>query len=111
MSKARKATGWTLLAAAFALTAIAYYLSWRSGCLFDWKQGTGDYQSADKASLRAFVAACAGLLSLVLAVPLIWQPTVPAVLGSLLFFGIIAGPLSMLMLASASTSGTRSCEP
>ena len=111
MSTARKVIGWALLAATVALMAIAYYLSWRSGCLFDWKQGTGDYQPADKASQWAFVLACAGLLSLIIALPLIWRPTVPALLGSLLFFGITAGPLSMLMLASAGTSGTQSCEP
>ena len=107
----RRVIGVLLLLAAFALTIIAYHFSWKSGCLFDWKQGTGDYRTADEASTKAFLAVCAALLLVVAAVPLIWRPTIWALLGSLLFFGVLGGPMATLLLGAAGNSGTQSCKP
>jgi hypothetical protein len=111
MSLVARRIGWTFLAAAPLLAALSCYLNWQSGCLFDWKQGIGDYAAADHKATLAFLSMIAAWVCLPIAVTLIWRATVPVFLGSVLFFGMIAAPLAPLMLISAGDAGTRACGP
>lgn len=109
MSVVRLRIGWSLALASPLLLACGYYFAWRAGCAFDAQQGTGDFASSSTATLTALAATGAGCLAAAFAVPLVWRPTAPAFLGSLLFFGVLAAPLSILMLMAAEASGVRAC--
>gem|GEM_PF-5902134 len=111
MSIANSRIGWLLALASPILFGCGYYFAWNAGCLFDAKQGIGDFHSSSSSSLVALVSTATACLALALAVPLIWRPTIPAFLGSLLFFGILAAPIGILMLLAAEASGVRTCGP
>ena len=111
MSIASSRIGWSLALASPFLFACGYYFSWHAECLFDAKQGIGDFNSSSSFSLVALATTATACLSLALAVPLIWRPTAAAFLGSLLFFGILAVPTGILMLLAAEAAGVRACGP
>ena len=111
MSVVHTRIGWFLALASPLLFAFGYCFAWRAGCVFDAKQGIGDFASSNSSSLAALATTGVACLALALAGPLIWRPTVPAILGSLLFVGILAVPLGMLMLMAAEASGVRACGP
>jgi len=111
MSIANSRIGWLLALASPILFGCGYYFAWNAGCLFDAKQGIGDFHSSSSSSLVALVSTATACLALALAVPLIWRPTIPAFIGSLLFFGILAAPIGILMLLAAEASGVRACGP
>ena len=111
MSTASSRIGWSLALASPILFACGYYFAWNAGCLFDAKQGIGDFHSSSSSSLVALVTTATACLTLALAVPLILRPTIPAFLGSLLFFGILAAPIGVLMLLAAEASAVRTCGP
>lgn len=79
--------------------------------MFDSKQATGDFQSGSHWALIALCVTAAAYLAIAIAVPLMWHPTVMALLGSLLFFGVLLVPTGMLMLMAAEGSGVRACSP
>ncbi len=105
----RSRFSWMLLVAAPLLAAIGYYCSWRSGCVFDSKQATGDFQAGSHWALIALCLTASSYLAIAIAVPLMWRPTVVAMVGSLLFFGVLLVPTGMLMLMAAEGSGARAC--
>ena len=110
--RANQATlGYSLAAVAPLLAAFAYYCAYRAGCLFDSKQGVGDFEASEGWSIAGLVAVLLTWLSLSLAVPLIVGPSTPRALGSVLFFGILVLPLGVLLLLAGESSGVVACMP
>lgn len=101
--------GYVLLLATPPLPAFAYYSAYRAGCLFDSKQGIGDFDASGPWSIAGVVAVLLAWLSLSLAVPLIAGPTIPRALGSVLFFGVLVLPLGLLLLLAGESSGVVAC--
>jgi hypothetical protein len=101
----------SLIGAAFVIAAACYF-SYRSGCVFDGKQGLGDLAASKPFSLWSLASVPASGLLFAIGVGLLSRhPFWPAFSVGLGAFVVLAIPLSFFALFSASISGTQACNP
>ena len=103
--------GWLYIVIASVLIGLIYYLGWKSGCIFDGKQGIGDFDSSQNIM---FVAYSCSLLILVfssLGIKYIMQWSWHAFVSLLFLSAFGASPILFAILWTAESSGSRACGP
>ena len=108
MESARK-SGLAALLVAALLLAGGCYLAWRSGCVFDSKQGIGDAQAGMALSGWALASAAAACCALVFSPFLLLRRPAGFTLVVALGIATVAVPGSIAALLVAESDGTDSC--
>ena len=108
MESARK-SGLTELVVSALFLAAACYLAWRSGCVFDSKQGVGDAQAGMALSGWALISAAAACCALVFSPFLLLRRTTGFTMVVALGIAILAVPSSIVSLLVAESYGAGSC--
>ena len=105
-------SGLTAIFVAALVMAVACYLGWKSGCVFDSKQGFGDAKLGIFLSNWAFACALLACGLLVFSVLLFARRTLPllVVVASVLLVALIAVPSSILLLLVAESYGVAACK-
>ena len=107
----RRSLGIACLVAAAGLAAFAYRLSWRAGCAFDGKTGTGSLEVADPLLTASWWAVGAALLLFVSAVPVGWARSRESAAAIAVVGLVVAAPLLFLLMWLAETGGVQTCAP
>jgi len=97
---------------AAALIAVACYFSYRSGCVFDGKTGTGDIAAAEQFNLPWLTSICVSGLFFSIGGSLVpprfsWF----ALLNGFLAFVLFIFPLAAFLMFGAANNGVRDCNP
>jgi hypothetical protein len=108
MVKAGK-SGQLAVVAALLLSAVGCYLAWRSGCVFDSKQGIGNAQLGIVLSGWALASAAAACCAMVFSVFLFLRRPAAYLMVAALSVAILVAPLSILSLLVAESYGADSC--
>ena len=103
--------GLALLGAALSSAGLCYYLSWRAGCLFDAKVGTGSFAASSQFSLGAWLAALLSLFLSIAAVPVGLRRSGAVWAGSALFVTVLAVPLLIGLVWAGESAGVSRCAP
>ncbi|GAB2524229.1 hypothetical protein GCM10027188_29000 [Lysobacter humi (ex Lee et al. 2017)] len=111
VSTTRPKLGVALLALSLAAASASYFLSWRSGCLFDPKVGTGAPAAAEPFSVAAWSVGIAALALFSAAIPLGWRRSGAAVAASALFALVLGGPVIIGLVWAGESAGVASCAP
>ena len=95
--------------AAVLLTTVGCYLAWKSGCVFDSKQGIGNARLGLALSGWALACAAAACSALVFSVFLFLRRPIARVMVAALGAALLAVPLSIGSLLVAESYGADSC--
>jgi len=97
---------------AATLIAVACYFSYRSGCVFDGKTGTGDVAAAEQFDLPGLISICVSGLFFSVGASLVparfsWF----ALLNGFLAFVLFILPLSAFLMFGTASEGVMHCNP
>jgi|SRR6185312_14372911 len=110
--QSQRTLGTASLIGAALLIVAACYFSYRSGCVFDGKQGLGDLAASKPFSFWSMALLPASGLLFAAGIGLVSRhPFWPAFSIGLGAFVVLVIPLSFFALFSASISGTQACNP
>ena len=110
--QSQRMLGTALLIGAALLIVAACYFSYRSGCVFDGKQGLGDLAASKPFSFWSLAMLPASCLLFAVGIGLVSSHSFwPAFSVGLSAFVVLVIPVSFFALYSASISGTHACNP
>jgi hypothetical protein len=102
-------SGVAALFVAAILSAAGCYLAWRSGCVFDSKQGIGDAEVGLALSGWALASAAAACCAAVFSVFLFSGRATAVVMAGALLVALVAAPTSLALLFLAESHGADAC--
>ena len=103
-------SGLTALFVGVLVMALACYLSWKSGCVFDSRQGIGDAKLGLFLFDWAFACAVIACGLVVFSIWLFRPRKLPVLIASVLFVACVAVPSSVISLLVAESYGVAACK-
>lgn len=111
LSPKDKLIGMMLVALVLPIAALSYYFSFRSGCLFDGKQGYGDIHAASVFSWYSLLASLAALVSYSFGVYRLSQRNANKTAAMLLLSLTLGLPALFWLSFEGEIHGTQTCSP